>query len=436
MIIQDELHLLSGPLGTTVAVFDAVIQLLLSRSGSSPKIVASTATIRASEEQVEGLYGREVALYPPSGLDDDRTFFSRPVESGEGRLYVGLMPQSVSQPSAVIAAVTPMVEMPEALAARAPSGASRDAYWTLVMYHNSLRELGRTGTLVVDDVNGRLEPRAERLGFPLRPVRAGKVLELTSRRGAEELPNDLRALRVRADESPEAVDVVLSSNMLSVGIDIPRLALMLMVGQPKTTAEYIQATSRVGRGDTKGVVVTLFRSGRARDRSHFETFRGYHEALYRSVEPTSVTPWSLASRERSLAGALVALLRQSFTALAPHDAAGRFDLGDDRIREAVERLVDRFLGYVTRADDLEAPETRSAIWSLLRDWDRRAAQARESDEPLYYQRTMKDQAALLKKFGQPGEGWLVGDSMRSVEPNVAVEVREPQEEVHHGEDQA
>ncbi|MFF3517209.1 helicase-related protein [Streptomyces sp. NPDC002573] len=436
MIIQDELHLLSGPLGTTVAVFDAVIQLLLSRSGSIPKIVASTATIRASEEQVEGLYGREVALYPPSGLDDDRTFFSRPVESGEGRLYVGLMPQSVSQPSAVIAAVTPMVEMPEALAARAPSAASRDAYWTLVMYHNSLRELGRTGTLVVDDVNGRLEPRAERLGFPLRQVRAEKVLELTSRRGAEELPNDLRALRVRADESSEAVDVVLSSNMLSVGIDIPRLALMLMVGQPKTTAEYIQATSRVGRGDTKGVVVTLFRSSRARDRSHFETFRGYHEALYRSVEPTSVTPWSLASRDRSLAGALVALLRQSFTALAPNDAAGRLDLKDDRLREAVDRLVDKFLGYVTRADSLEAAETRSAVWSLLQDWDRRAAQARESDEPLYYQRTKKDQAALLKKFGQPGEGWLVGDSMRSVEPNVAVEVQEPQEEVHRGEDQA
>ncbi|GAA3739180.1 helicase-related protein [Spinactinospora alkalitolerans] len=436
MVIQDELHLLSGPLGTTVAVFDAVIQLLLSRSGASPKIIASTATIRASEEQVQGLYGRDVALYPPSGLDDDRTFFSRPVESGEGRLYVGLMPQSVSQPSAVIAAVTPMVEMPEALAARVPSAASRDAYWTLVMYHNSLRELGRTGTLVVDDVNGRLEPRADRLGFPLRPVRAGKVLELTSRRGAEELPKDLRALRVRADETSDAVDVVLSSNMLSVGIDIPRLALMLMVGQPKTTAEYVQATSRVGRGDTKGVVVTLFRSSRARDRSHFETFRGYHEALYRSVEPTSVTPWSLASRDRSLAGALVALLRQSFGPLADNDAAGRFDLEDDRISDAVERLVERFLGYVTRADRLEAEETSDAVWSLLRDWDRRAAQARESGDSLYYERSEKEQAALLKRFGQPGEGWLVGDSMRSVEPNVAVEVREPQEEVHRGEDQA
>ncbi|MFW6691539.1 helicase-related protein [Streptomyces sp. MAR4 CNX-425] len=428
MIIQDELHLLSGPLGTTAALFDAVVQLLLSRSGTSPKIVASTATIRASEEQVAGLYGREVALYPPSGLDGDRTFFSRPVESGEGRLYVGIMPQSVSQPSAVISAATPLLELPQVLL-----NTSRDAYWTLVMYHNSLRELGRSGTLVVDDVNGRLETRADRLGLPMRPVRAGQVLELTSRRGAEELPNDLRALRTRVDKGEDAVDVVLSSNMLSVGIDIPRLALMLMVGQPKTTAEYIQATSRVGRSETKGVIVALFRSSRARDRSHFETFRGYHEALYRSVEPTSVTPWSLSSRDRSLAGALVALMRQSFSPLAAYDAAGCFDLDDDRLREAVDRVVEKFLGYVTRADPVEAEETREAIRHLLGEWDHRAALAREAGEPLYYERRPgKDQRALLKKFGQPGEGWLVADSMRSVEPNVAVEVQEPLEEVHRG----
>lgn len=436
MVIQDELHLLSGPLGTTVAVFDAVIQLLLSRTGTSPKIVASTATIRASNDQVQGLYGRKVALYPPSGLDDDRNFFSRPVEDGEGRLYVGLMPQSVSQPSAVISAVTPLIEIPEVLSALREPIVDRDAYWTLVMYHNSLRELGRTATLVVDDVQGRLEPRAERLGLPFRRVTAGRVLELTSRRGAEELPNDLRALRIGADGPQEAIDVVLSSNMLSVGIDIPRLALMLMVGQPKTTAEYIQATSRVGRGGTRGIVVTLFRSSRARDRSHFETFRGYHEALYRTVEPTSVTPWSLSSRERSLAGALVTLVRQSFSELADNDAAGRFDLEDTKLGDAISRLVDRFLGYVARADDLETDETKDAVWRLLRDWDRRARSAREAGEILCYERSAKVDAALVKRFGQPREGWLVGDSMRSVDPNVAVNVQEPQEEVHRGEDQA
>ncbi|MDF0512391.1 helicase-related protein [Agromyces sp. H3Y2-19a] len=436
MIIQDELHLLSGPLGTTVAVFDAVIQMLLASSGSMPKIVASTATIRASDDQVQGLYGRPVALYPPSGIDDDNTFFSRPVTSGEGRLYLGLMPQAMSQMSATVSASAPLIEIPEVLRRSPDAGTSLDAYWTAVLYHNSLRELGRTGTLVVDDVNARLEPRADRLGHELRTVRAGRVLELTSRRGPEELPNDLRELRRSADESDQAVDVVLSSNMLSVGIDIPRLALMLMVGQPKTTSEYIQATSRVGRGKVRGVVTTLFRSNRARDRSQFETFRGYHEALYRSVEPTSVTPWSLASRERSLAGALVALIRHLGPGLASNDAAKYLDLDDVAQRSTIDALVSRFLELVERADDVETSDTRERITILLNQWDRRARDAREAGENLLYDRVKVDDAALFRRFGQPGEGWLVADSMRSVEPNVAVEIREPFEEGSSAKDQA
>lgn len=436
MIIQDELHLLSGPLGTTVALFDAVFQILLAAAGSRPKIVASTATIRASDDQVRGLYGRPVALYPPSGLDDDRTFFSRPVSSGEGRLYVGLMPQSLSQVSAVVAAAAPLIEIPEVLASASGLSVSRDAYWTAVMYHNSLRELGRTGTLVVDDVNGRLEPRAERLGLPLRRVRADRVLELTSRRGPEELPNDLRELGRGVEESDHAVDVVLSSNMLSVGIDIPRLALMLMVGQPKTTAEYIQATSRVGRGGTRGVVTTLFRSNRARDRSHFETFRGYHEALYRSVEPTSVTPWSVASRKRSLAGAVVALLRNTVSALSPNDGAGRLDLDDPAMMRVVSHCVEGLAKMIERSDAIEVDDTRNQMWEILRNWDRRARLAREAGSKLLYDRSRPDEAALLKRFGQSGEGELVADSMRSVEPNVAVEVREPNEGKFGGADPA
>ena len=434
LIIQDELHLLSGPLGTTVAVFDAVIQMLLAANGSKPKIVASTATIRASDEQVKGLYGRHVALYPPSGLDDDTTFFSRPVASGQGRLYLGLMPQALSQMSATVSASAPLIEIPQVLRAHPDSAVSLDAYWTVVMYHNSLRELGRTGTLVVDDVNARLEPRAERLEHELRTVRAGRVLELTSRRGPEELPNDLRELRRTADESDEAVDVVLSSNMLSVGIDIPRLALMLMVGQPRTTSEYIQATSRVGRGKVRGVVTTLFRSNRARDRSHFETFRGYHEALYRSVEPTSVTPWSLASRERSLAGAVVALIRHLGPGLSSNEAAKDFDLDNPAQRALVDMLIGGLLAGVEKADSAETSETREQITRLFREWDRRAHAARDADERLLYDRVKSDDSALLKRFGQSGEGWIVADSMRSVEPSVAVEVREPYEEVSNAAD--
>lgn len=423
LIIQDELHLLSGPLGTTVAVFDAVLQLLLRQGGSTPKIIASTATIRSSQEQVRGLYGRPVALYPPSGLDDDQNFFSRPVESGEGRLYLGLMPQSVSQASAVIAAATPLAELPEAL--RDISGVPRDAYWTLVMYHNSLRELGRSGPLIVDDVNARLAARAERLGIDYRRIRPERVVELTSRRQPEELPNDLRELDLRIEQTDHAVDVVLSSNMLSVGIDVPRLSLMLMVGQPKTTAEYIQATSRVGRGDVRGMVATLFRSNRARDRSHFETFRSYHESLYRTVEPTSVTPWSLSSRDRSLAGAIVMLLRHSVPQLADNDAAVRLDLDDTALAPAIASLVDQMVERVDVAEKMEAEEAATQIWALLREWSRRALESRDGDAKLRYERSSGADSALLKRFGQPGEGWLVGDSMRSVEPNVAVEVREP-----------
>lgn len=436
LVIQDELHLLSGPLGTTVAVFDAVLQLLLAVGGSVPKIVASTATIRASAEQTTGLYGRAVALYPPSGLDEDRTFFSRPVGSGEGRLYVGLMPQALSQVSAMVSAAAPLLELPEVLARDTDVGSSRDAYWTAVMYHNSLRELGRTGTLVVDDVNARLVARSERLGVPLRSVRAGRVLELTSRRGPEELPNDLRELKKSVDHSIEAIDVVLSSNMLSVGIDIPRLALMLMVGQPKTTAEYIQATSRVGRGDVRGIVTTLFRSNRARDRSHFETFRGYHEALYRNVEPTSVTPWSLASRERSLAGSLVALVRHTMPALSANNAAVRLDLDESPQKATATALIEALAERVRRADEAELEDTRARLWALVRDWNRRASAARAAGEELFYDRTKSQDNALLKRFGQAGEGWLVADSMRSVEPNVSVEVREPHEEGRDGTNQA
>lgn len=429
LIIQDELHLLSGPLGTTVAVFDAVIQLLLNRSGAHPKIIASTATIRASSVQVQGLYGRAVALYPPAGLDGDKTFFAQPIASGKGRLYIGLMPQSVPQATALVSAASPLLEIPRVVRGTEGIGTELDPYWTLVMYHNSLRELGRTGALLLDDINGRLETRSERLGFELRRIQAASVLELTSRRGPEELPNDLRQLGISADDSSNAVDVVLSSNMLSVGIDVQRLAMMLMVGQPKTTAEYIQATSRVGRGNINGIVVTLFRSNRARDRSHFETFRSYHDVLYQNVEPTSVTPWSLSSRDRSLAGALVALIRQSFPTLASDASAGNFDLENSTLRASLDPLVDRFLSLVSRSDRSEYDDAYEQVWALFRDWDREARKAREDGKLLRYERRPGTEISLLKRFGQSGSGWLVGDSMRSVEPNMAVEVHEPLQEV-------
>lgn len=428
LLIQDELHLLSGPLGTTVAVFEAVLQILLSRQGTHPKIVASTATIRASEEQIRGLYGRPVALYPPAGLDEDRSFFSRPVPSGEGRLYVGLMPQSLPQTTALIAAATPLLELPQILTDPHVPDEVSDDYWTSVFYHNSLRELGRSETLIADDIDARLAVRADRMGWRPRRIEGGRLIELTSRRHSNELRGDLQRMETRVDQSDEAIDIVLSSNMLSVGIDVSRLALMLMVGQPKTTSEYIQATSRVGRGEIAGVVVTLFRSNRARDRSQYESFRAFHQSLYRNVEPTSVTPWSRSSRERSLAGALVMLVRQGLQPFCENNGAGRYDRTNAQVSRAVDGLVDQLLRRVELADTAERDATRRQVDKYLAEWHDKA-QVSGAKAPLKYEKkgSSKDQNVLLRRFDDQFDGWLVADSMRTVEPGVAIEVQEPYE---------
>lgn len=422
LIIQDELHLLSGPLGTTVGVFEAVIQVLLTRNGRSPKYIASTATIRSSDEQVRGLYGREVALYPPAGLSEEDSYFSRPDNSGEGRLYVGLMPQSFPQTTALIMTASPLLELPRVLQ---EVGADDDAYWTLVMYFNSLRELGRSNTDVIDDVKQRLSARAEREGVEPRVLTAERVVELTSRKKAEELRAVLDALGKRVGEQG-AIDVVLSSNMLSVGIDVSRLALMMVVGQPKTNAEYIQATSRVGRDKTRGVIVNLYRSSRARDRSYFETFRGFHESLYRNVEPTSVTPWSMSSRERSLRGAVTALLRQALPILEGNTDAANLNLGNEWIQADVDELLDELRLLIRRADAAEVNAAAAQMRSVVNDWNVRRADAEESNERLVFQAKSKEgEVALLRRFGEAGDAWEVGNSMRSVESPVRVVVREP-----------
>ncbi|SDH44320.1 helicase-related protein [Agrococcus jejuensis] len=422
LVIQDELHLLSGPLGTTVGVFESAILALLEQKGSRPKIVASTATIRSAEEQVGGLYARRVALYPPAGIDEDDNFFSEQDSSGEGRLYVGLMPVSLPQATSLISTITPMFELP--FVVTGDDAVPFDSFWTLVAYHNSLRELGRTSNHIVDDVGARLASRATELGLPTREIRADGLIELTSRKKPGELTRDLRRLGTAGSVTSDAVDAVVSSNMLSVGIDVARLGLMLMVGQPKTTSEYIQATSRVGRGQARGVVVTLFRSNRPRDRSHFETFHSYHEALYRAVEPTSVTPWAVNSRHRSLAGAYTMLLRHWSSELRGDASALAFDLGKPHLAALAEGLAERLLAMVEFADADEVEAARLQLVDVAKEWSDRASERRSASEPLRYERTKTDEG-LYKRFGQDGRGLTVMDSMRSVDASVPIEVREP-----------
>ncbi|WP_030598534.1 helicase-related protein [Streptomyces fulvoviolaceus] len=411
LVIQDELHLLTGPLGTTVGLYEAaVLGLCTTPDGIGPKVVASTATIRRSGEQVRALYGGGVQLFPPAGLDARHSYFAEPDTSRPGRRYLGVMAQGHTAGRAAVATAAAMLqgawELPEE---------HRDAYWTLVAYHHSLRELGRTVTAAADDIPAQLAGLESGLGT--RELADHQVQELTSNLPRAEQPVLLDRLEKRWDEK-ESVSFLPCTNMLSVGVDVKRLALMLMQGQPKTTAEYIQATSRVGRHSVPGLVVTFLNATRPRDRSHYETFDVYHRSLYRHVEPTSVTPWSMPSRARALHAALVILVRHRL-GLAAENQAGQVT---DRIAE-VEAVAEEL---ATRAEACE-PSTGDAVRKELADliavWEDAAREARKDGRELYYRSQGKGQSNLIKSFEQRYGLWETPNSMRNVDRECQVMVK-------------
>ncbi|NHF63841.1 helicase-related protein [Microcella pacifica] len=411
LIIQDELHLISGPLGTIVGIYEAAIQSLLKWRGSSPKIVASTATIRSADEQVRGLMASRVEVFPPSGLDADDNYFAELDQEGPGRVYVGILPQAFAPAWAIGQAAGRLLAAPTAIPSL--STAEQDAYWTLVAYHNSLRELGRTVTILRDDVRTMLE-REVTSNPGGRTIGAEGIEELTSNVDSHELVKILERLSV-SKGSPGVIDAIAATNILSVGIDVDRLGLMLVNGQPKTTAEYIQATSRVGRAGVPGIVLTLYRSGKARDRSTFEGFRTFHGSFYRFVEPTSVTPWAFQARRRALRAALVILMRHA-AGYSKNDDAAAFDETSAFVQKAIGMLMD----HIRLADEREAPTIERELRRAAADWNTRA---KGSAGDLKYQGSKKTDDQLLKTFGDSGQGWPTMHSMRSVERGVRLRPR-------------
>lgn len=421
LIIQDELHLISGPLGTIAGVYEPIIDLLCSRMGRRPKIIAATATIRRAEEQCRALYGRGVSVFPPPGTSASDSFFSRDDQSSDGRLYVGIMPQGVKRQTAMVRTCAALWQAPKSLCLQ---GDERDAYWTLVAYHNSRRELGKTMTALLDDVVGRIdalvEDRALRRTHPATPV----TVELSSQAAAAE-PGGTAAIIQRVSVpagEPGVVDALPCTNMISVGVDISRLSLMLIYGQPKTTAEYIQASSRVGRDPRRppGVVFVLLSGNKPRDRSHYEMFCGFHESIYRFVEPSSVTPFSPPALRRALAGTLVGAVRLVAGLLDNADAS-RFRPDDERVRPVLEALRAR----IRTAAGRDAEAALQVLERLVTKWQRLATGSSDmrywSSRPVF--------PSLLDRY-DPARG-LVGrqgkfvllDSMRNVDSESPVIVR-------------
>lgn len=317
LIIQDELHLISGPLGSMVGLYEPLIEELCTDLRTDPairpKIISSTATIRRYEEQVGALYGRNrVALFPPPGLDADDSFFARYDRYPDGtlrpgRVYLGVYGRGlgstqIAQVRVLAALLQAPNDLPEEL---------RDPWWTLLTFFNSLRELGAAISLAHSNIPDYLETIRRRYGYDRDRKRRVRFLkELTGRIPQDQVPKAIEELSRPVGN--EAVDFCLASNIIEVGIDIERLALLVVVGQPKSTSQYIQVTGRIGRRwrERPGLVITILHPSRPRDRSHFERFRSYHERLYAQVEPTSVTPFAPPVLSRALHGVLCGYVRQ------------------------------------------------------------------------------------------------------------------------------
>jgi hypothetical protein len=350
LIIQDELHLISGPLGTLVGLYETVIDHLATWEVDGqkvrPKVIAATATIRRASEQMHALFLRQVNIFPPQGLDVEDNFFARqrpPSEMVPGRRYIGICANGRRIKAALIRVYVAHLSAAQMLYNK--YGAAADPWMTLVGYFNSMRELGGMRRLVDDDVSSRLWKMEERgMAKRSKPF----VEELTSRKSSTVIPDVLGRLELGfgSPDGSRPIDVLLATNMISVGVDVRRLGLMVVTDQPKTTAEYIQATSRVGRA-APGLVCVVFNWARPRDLSHYEQFEHYHATFYQQVEALSVTPFAPRALDRGLAALLTSYVRLSGTEFSRNDAAGNVTNPD-----AIAYFEEAFNDITRRAEEV------------------------------------------------------------------------------------
>lgn len=439
LIIQDELHLISGPLGTVAGLYEAAIDRLSSRELSGkivrPKIVASTATVRRASQQIKALFDRsDTQVFPPPGIDRRNSFFAQtlPESASPARWYIGLAAGGRGPKLVYLRALTTLLASAQQMLDA--EGEPSDPYLTALCYFNALRELGGARRIVEDEVRagvaryGTERRRIVPLDKPFADRKIGEPLELTSRVSTDAVAEAKNRLDQVFTKSDETVDVALATNMISVGLDISRLGLMVVQGQPKTAAEYIQATSRVGRDPNRpGVVVTILNLHKPRDRMHFEQFCHFHSTFYRAVEATSVTPWAARALDRALAAVVVAIARHLRPHLTPSRAVIELE-GSLEVRgEVIRYLVARAPGDIVGGK----PALETLIAGLLDDWIAIAREQTEGGGNFVY-----DMAGTQRLLHAPldkaipnldprQQRFQAGWSMRDVEPAVRLKPRGP-----------
>jgi hypothetical protein len=460
LIIQDELHLISGPLGSMVGLYETAVDKLCSWQVNGktvrPKIVLSTATIRRAATQVRELFHRQVAIFPPHGLTIEDNFFSQQLEPGPdspGRRYLGICAPGRKIKEVQIAVYASLLAAAETLYKK--YGKHVDPWMTLVGYFNTTRELGSTRTLLRDDISTALK-EMDKQGLAVRRLWDNGIDELTSRINSDRIKNILekievpfdpltdaerkqaaersKANRAHYDGPPRPTDVLLATNMISVGVDIDRLGLMVMMRQPKTTAEYIQASSRVGRSrQAPGLVFTLFNWAHPRDLSHYEVFEHYHETFYKHVEAISVTPFSARALDRGLSALLVSLIRLSSAQYNSNETAHELSRNWLQLEEITQFIARR--ASEIRQDRQMETTIRSELASRLDFWQEKIKEMQVYNKKLGYKSKKGNVDGLLKDAGliDPDnptrtlkwEPFTCLNSLRNVEPQIPLVLTNP-----------
>ena len=436
LIIQDELHLIAGPLGSMVGIYETAIDYLCSCKGRKPKIIASTATIRQAAQQCRALYNREVRQFPAQGLDASDSFFAKevPTEIDFGRTYLGVMPSGKTKvmlqarATAIVLQYVHQLQCPDE---------QKDQFYTLAIYFNSLKELGKASSVVADDVKDFIKRITYRQIFKLYSSRnIGTTYELTSRVSTTELNDTLDRLEnmvysaKNIEEHKYPVNVLLASNMISVGVDVSRLNLMFLQGQPKSVSEYIQASSRIGRTNP-GLAVALYDASKSRDRSYYEQFKAFHGAFYKYVEPTGVTPFSSPARDRALHAVLLSGVRQSVGDLNTDDSASNVLIENDALEvekfaEFIYARVREINSYNPAGMQDDSGQVKAELEAFIEQWKKKA----EIFERLVYgdkyiaSDGSKDTHRVIKRFDDRGsdDAHRTLTSLRNVDKTVPISV--------------
>lgn len=397
LIIQDELHLISGPLGSLAGIYEIGVEYLCSQNGRYPKVIASTATVKNAAEQIKNLYNKQMFQFPPSGIDFSDSFFAIKATDEErpARTYLGLCETGGSLADLMIRVYANLIFIRALFIKQNRADEVVDQFSTIIGYFNAIRDLGSTDNIINDRIftyirtliKIKFKDDSEDIGLILEDVRMGTHDELTSRKTSKEVKETLSNLELRYNEYG-SYTYVLASNMLSVGIDINRLGIMTMYNQPKTNAEYIQATSRVGR-QNPGIVLALYNGSRSRDKSHYEQFGFYHKSFYQYVEATSVTPFSARAIEKAIHCVLIIMLRLSEPTLSGNEAAVNFSSNAAYTDKVKNFILDRVKEIHPESVDV----AREWISHIIERWDELAKE--NPDTLVYYKRNTAGFCNLL-----------------------------------------